>query len=55
MKTIERKVLRVALYVIVMVSAVVIVAADEQGSGIGTLARCVQMVGTPLAVAPARW
>ena len=51
MKTIERQVLRVMLYVVVVVSAVLIVAAVVQEPGVGTLARAVQMVGTPLAVA----
>ena len=51
MKTIERQVLRVALYVVAVVSAVLIVAAVVQEPGVGTLARAVQMVGTPLAVA----
>ena len=51
MKTIERQVLRVVLYVVAVVSAVLIVAAVVQEPGVGTLARAVQMVGTPLAVA----
>jgi hypothetical protein len=43
--------LRVMLYVVAVVSALLIIAAVVQEPGIGTLGRAVQMVGTPLTIA----